>query len=153
MRDLATILTLFISLTITGNIIAQGSYAGTEPKLEYNTLLEKAKATNFNNELSAKVHQDQKNTYYAIDVSKLKSEYEQIRLLELSYNSTVIVNTGNDRSSNYYLFLVNNTLDKTDEEIFVLFDNYSQQSKTEMLDMTGEQMRLWLIQHDKYSKK
>ena len=144
---------IIISFAVVGPLHAQsGSYIGNEANIESGSLLSKASMTDFGDEISAKIFEDDKNTYYAVDVSKLDSKYEEIRILELSYANKVIVNTNSDKTKKYYLFLVNNTLNKSEEDIIVLFDDFSIQSKTEYEAMNNEQIRLWLIQHDKYSK-
>jgi hypothetical protein len=145
---------LIIPLAFTGSLYAQtGSYAGNEANIESGSLMSKANMTDFGDEICAKIFEDDKNTYYAVDVSKLASKYEQIRILELTYANKVIVNTSNDSTKNYYLFLVNNTLNKSEQDIITLFDGFSVQAKTELETMNNEQLRLWLIQHDKYSGK
>ena len=144
---------VIIFFVVTGSLKAQsGSYTGNEANIESGSLLLKASMTDFGDEISVKIFEDDKNTYYAVDVSKLDSKYEQIRILELSYADKIIVNTNSDKTKKYYLFLVNNTLDKSEEEIITLFDDFSIQSKAELEAMNNEQIRLWLIQHDKYSK-
>lgn len=144
---------MLLSIFISGSLYAQtGNYKGSEPNLNTIALLEKAKSTNFDDNISAKIFEDSKNAYYAVDVSKLASEYEQIRFLEFSYANNIVVNTSSNKAKKYYLFLVNNTLNKSEEEINNLFNNFSIQSKEELQNMNNEQVRLWLIQHDKYSK-
>ena len=129
------------------------SYMGTETKLSKAELLLKAESTDFNNSISTRLFHDEKNSYYAVDVSKLPSKYEKIRILELSFADNALVSIGSDENIKYYFFLVNNTLDKSSNEIQKLFNEFSVQSKTELQAMNDEQIRLWLIQHDKYSKK
>ena len=145
---------LMFAFSIPGLLHAQhDSYMGTETKLSDSELLSKAESTDFNDNISTKLFQDEKNSYFAVDVSKLPSKYEKIRILELSFADNALVSIGSDDSMKYYFFLVNNTLNKSADEIEKLFNEYSVQSKTELQAMNEEQIRLWLIQHDKYSKK
>ena len=140
---------LMLSLSFPGLLHAQNdSYMGNE-----NELLSKAESTDFSDNISAKLFQDEKNSYFAVDVSKLPSKYEKIRILELSFAGNTLVNIGSDKNMKFYFFLVNNTLNKTTEEINKLFNEFSVQAKAELQTMNEEQIRLWLIQHDKYSKK
>ena len=131
----------------------QGSYRGNEAKLSKSEILLKTKSLDFGDNISAEIYKDEKNTYYAVDISKLSSKYEKIRLLELSFADKALVNIGSDSSTGYYFFLVNNTLSKSSEEINKLFTGYLVKSQDELKLMNEEQLRLWLIQHDKYSKK
>lgn len=151
-----TILAIVLITTISfPNLLfsQHDSYAGKETKLTTSELLLKAEQTDFNKTISQKVFEDEKNTYYAVDVSLLSSKYEKIRLLELSYADKILVSIGTDNEKKYYFFLVNNTLEKSADEINNLFDSFSTQSKTELQSMNDEQKRLWLIQHDKYTIK
>ncbi len=145
---------LMLSLSFPGLLAAQhSSYAGDEAKLSQSILLSKAEVADYGEKISAKIFNDEKNTYYAVDVNKLSSAYEKIRVLELSFSDNALVNIGSDSNTGYYLFLVNNTLNKSTDEINNLFHKFLVQSKTELQEMNEEQIRLWLIQHDKYSKK
>jgi len=131
----------------------QGSYKGKEAKLSTSEILLKAESLDFGDNISAEIYSDIKNTYYAVDVSKLSSKYEKIRLLELSFADKALVNIGSDISSGYYFFLVNNTLNKSNDDIVSMFTGYMIQSQDELRLLNEEQLRLWLIQHDKYSKQ
>ena len=145
---------LMLTFSFSGILHAQdGGYMGNETKLAKSELLSKAKSADYGHNISAKLFQDEKNSYFAVDVSKLPSKYEKIRILELSFADNALVSIGSDDSMKYYFFLVNNTLKKSADEIEKLFNEYSIQSKTELQAMNEEQIRLWLIQHDKYSKK
>jgi len=146
-------LALILSLTMSGSLYAQqDSYAGNESKIDAASLLSEAKKANFDNNICVKIFKDVKNTYYAVDVSQLTSKYEKIRLLELSYEDKALVSMGSDNDVKYYFFLVNNTLDKTPQEVADIITNFLSQSKVEEKKLNSEQLRLWLIQHDKYSK-
>ncbi|MBC8319384.1 MAG: hypothetical protein H8E34_01540 [Bacteroidetes bacterium] len=137
-----------------GLLIAQhDSYKGIEAKFSENELLTMAGAADYGDNISAKIFEDEKNTYFAVDIGKLSSEYEKIRILELSYADNALVNIGSDKNMEYYLFLVNNTLNISSHEIIKVFDEFKVQSISELQVMNNEQLRLWLIQHDKYSKK
>ncbi len=145
-------ITLLLSLPLL--LHAQhDSYTGNEAKLFQNELVSKAEAANFGDKVSIKIHNDEKNTYYAFDVNKLSNKYERIRILELCYADNALVSIGSDKNMKFYLFLVNNTLNISTEEINNLFIEFIIQAETELQAMNEEQLRLWLIQHDKYSKE
>lgn len=129
------------------------SYIGSEAKLSKSELFSNAESTDFGDNINAKIFYDEKNTYYAVDVSKLASSFEKIRLLELTFDDKTLVNISSDINSKYYLFLVNNTLNTSTEDINNKFRKFCEQTKTELEEMNEEQLRLWTIQHDKYSKK
>lgn len=144
---------LILPFSFTGLLHAQqGSYIGTENSLSENELFAKATDADFGNNISTKIFEDVKNTYFAVDVSKLSSKYEKIRILELSYEDKALVSMGSDENTTFYFFLVNNTLNKSTEEIVGLLNDFLTRAKTELQAMNSEQLRLWLIQHDKYSK-
>jgi len=146
---------ILISLLVTGSLYAQqqGSYIGDEPSLESSSLLTKASMANFENGICAKIFEDNKNSYYAVDVSQLTSQYEKIRLLELSYKDRVLVSLGSDSDVKYYFYLVNNTLDRSSTEVAQIVTDFLLQSKDEENALNSEQLRLWLIQHDKHTNK
>ncbi len=143
-----------VTILFSGSIYSQqSSYMGTEAMINHSELLSKAKATDFGKSISAQIYKDSKNTYYAVDVKKLSSKYEKIRLLELSYADKVLVSMGADSDFNYYFFLVNNTMDKSPDYVYDVLNSFLSQSKEEEKTLSDEQLRLWLIQHDKYSIK
>lgn len=142
------------SLLFTGLLYAQQeNYKGQETNLSSEELIAKAQTVDFGDKLSNKIFDDEKNSYFAVDVNKLSSTYEKIRVLELGFENNTLVNISSDSNTGFYLFLVNNTLDKPEKEINSLFDEFQLQSKAELQKLNEEQLRLWLIQHDKYSKK
>lgn len=145
---------LIFSLSFNGLLYAQHkNYVRQETNLSTEELLDKAQNMDFGDNLSAEIFGDEKNAYYAVDVSKLSSAYEKIRILELGFSNNTLVVIGSDKNTGFYLFLVNNTLNKTTKDVNNLFDRFLTQSKAELKELNDEQLRLWLIQHDKYSKK
>lgn len=129
------------------------SYSGVEEVLNSSDLVLMANKISFGENLCESFHKDVKNTYYAVNASALNSKFEKIRLLELSYANDAIVNIGMSDDGVLYLYLVNNTLGKTNQTIQDLFSGFAIQAKEELEKMNDEQLRLWLIQHDKYFKK
>ncbi len=129
-KDSFITLLLILLLSFPHIIHAQNnSYKGTEANLAENDLLEIAKNSDFDNNVSMEIFKDEKNSYYAVDISKLTSTYEQIRILELSFANSTLVNIGSDKQTGFYLFLVNNKLNKSTEEINTLFNKFVSQSK------------------------
>ncbi len=152
-RPLITFI-LILSLSFTGLLHAQhDTYKGKEASLSMNELLALAETADFENKISVKIFSDEKNSYFAFDVTKLSSSYDKIRILELSFTNKTLVNIGSDKNTGFYFFLVNNSLKKSNEEIINLFNEFLELSKSELQNLNQEQVRLWLIQHDKYSKK
>ena len=145
---------IFTLITIPTLINAQsGNYGGKESNIYIEDLIEIADKTEFGDNISSYLMQDIKNKYYAVKVSKLATQFEKIRLLELSYEDNEIVSMGADENNIYYFFLVNNVLNKTKEDINYKLAEFSNTSKKEYQELNSEQLRLWLIQHDKYSNK
>jgi hypothetical protein len=131
----------------------QNSYTGEETKLQMETLIIKADSTEFGDNICPKIHEDEKNNYYALKLATLDSKYEKIRILELCYSSNELVHIGTDDKNNYYMFLVNKVLNLSDETINNKFVEFSDQSKEELNSLSNEQLRLWLLQYDKNSVK
>jgi len=149
-----TILLLTIIIFTGFNMLAQDSnYSGNEENISLDQLIEKAQSIDLSENLCSLIHEDLKNTYYVINANKLESKYEKIRLLELTYTDDALVSIGNNKDMTQFFYLTNNTLNKTTDDIQRLFEDFAVQSKSEMESIDTEQMRLWLIQHDKYSKK
>ena len=149
-----TAFTLMLFLSFTGLLNAQNdSYIENGTKLSESELLLKAESADYHDNISAKLFQDERNSYFAVDISRLPSKFEKIRILELCFADKTVVNIGSDNNMKFYYFLVNNTLNKSTKEINKLFFEFSVQAKAELQAMNEEQIRLWLLQHDKYSKK
>ncbi len=149
-----TILLLTIIIFTGFNMLAQDSnYSENEENISLDQLIEKAQSIDLSENLCSLIHEDLKNTYYVINANKLESRYEKIRLLELTYTDDALVSIGNNKDMTQFFYLTNNTLNKTTDDIQRLFEDFAVQSKSEMESLDTEQMRLWLIQHDKYSKK
>jgi len=128
-------------------------YLGKEANITNSELLNLADKVNFNGELFAKVYEDKKNTYYAIDSKAIESRYVKIRILEQSFTDTELVNIGSFVNDNYMLFLMNNVINKSEKDILNQFNSYHQTAVAEESSMNEQDMNEWLINHDKYSKK
>ena len=133
-------------MPITSNA-QNNSYAGDESDITTTFLMSKALEANFNNEISSQIWKDEKNTYYCIDINNIDSRYEEIRILEYCFKDNKIVNIGKD--DNYMYFLVNNTLNVDNKTVTDTFNKYHTKAIQEKQELNDEQMRLWLIQHDK----
>ncbi len=141
---------LMLFLFSTAFAVSQNKhYLGTEPDLPAAKLLQNAAKANFNGHMAAQIYKDDKNTYYAVNLQKIKSNYLKIRLLEQSYKSKYLVSISANIKADYLLFLVNNTLKKSNTQIVTLLESYLQKAKNEALTMNAEQMRLWLLSHQK----
>ncbi len=149
------VLTILVFLLILPGILnaQEGNYLGCEKKIHPEELLAKAMIADFSNNLSEKIYEDSKNSYFAVDVAKLNTKFERIRLLELSYSDDALVSIGTDENRLFYFFLVNNILNKTPEDINNTFIGFQTQATVESAKLNEEQLRLWLLQHDKFSKK
>ncbi|NQU34944.1 MAG: hypothetical protein HQ521_17085 [Bacteroidetes bacterium] len=149
------VLTILVFLLILPGILnaQEDNYLGNEKKIQPEELLAKAMIADFSNSLSEKIYEDSKNSYFAVDVEKLNTKFERIRVLELSYGDDALVSIGTDENRLYYFFLVNNILNKTPEDINSTFIDFQIQATTELAKLNDEQLRLWLLQHEKFSKK
>ncbi len=145
---------IFVFVVLSPLLLASqnSKYIGNENNIQNAELSNKSKSTNFNDKYSAQIYEDSKNTYFAIDIAKLNSKYLEFRILELCYGDKAIVSIGKDNTNEYYFFLVNNTLNKSAEEINQTFDDFLITATNELSKLNEEQIRLWLIQHDKSKK-
>jgi hypothetical protein len=130
-----------------------GHYLGKEKNIDNNFLLKKAGNTNFNNNPAALIFKDIKNSYYAVDLSKLPSRYEKIRFLEYTYNSKELTNIYNDINGKYMLFLVDNSLNIAPSRITDILSGFKSETEKELKGMNEQEVKTWLKEHDKYIKK
>lgn len=149
---LQSIFTIAVFFFVTVAYSQQGEYLGVEKDLTASELTDKANAADFDKGFAAKIYKDQKNTYYAINNSSIESRYIKIRILEQSYSDSELVNIGSSLKQDYLMFLVNNTLNASEDKIIDLFNDYYSIALKEETSMNEEAMTIWLIKHDKYSK-
>ncbi len=136
---------------ITGVVNAQNtSYLGTEDDITQNFLRTKALETDFGSDISKEIWKDSKNTYYCVDYSAFSTKFEKITILEATYTDNAIVSIGNDNQFMY--FLVNNTMNVDSLQVNATLTKFHNKALKELETMNDEQMRLWLIQHDKEKK-
>ena len=130
-----------------------GHYLGTERNINAGFLEAKAKSTNFGNHIAAKIYEDVKNSYYALSVKKIESDYVKVRLLEMVYKDNVLTSISGNINGDYLYFLVNKALNKSDKDIVSLFERYKTKAEKEEQSMSSESLKLWLEHHNKYGKK
>lgn len=148
------ILTLFSIIMLSSVTFTQNNkYLGNEKDISGSELIAKAQNTDFEAQIVKEIFSDEKNTYFALDNSSIESRYVKIRILEQSYSDKVLVNIGPDIDSGYMLFLVNNTLNKSQLDIVKLIDTFRVTALKEEASMNEESMKLWLSKHKKFSKK
>ena len=63
----------------------------------------------------------------------------------------MLVNIGASPTSTYSLFLVNNSLGKSEMETEQLVNDLINQVHTEAMQINEEQQQQWLLKNDKYS--
>lgn len=144
---------LLLCIFATTVFSQDNKYLGTEEDLTASDLIEIAKQTDFESDFVAKIHQDVKNTYYAIDNSKIDSRYVKIRIMYQTFSDNKIVNVGASIEDGYALFLVNNTLTGQDDEIIEMFNSYYDIAVKEETSMNEDDMIEWMKKNDKYRKK
>ncbi|PKP33010.1 MAG: hypothetical protein CVT99_03125 [Bacteroidetes bacterium HGW-Bacteroidetes-16] len=137
---------------ISLSLISQESkYLGTEPNITHEELLQKAANMDFKSDVFKAIYHDSKNTYYALLTEKISSRYEKIKLLEKISTDKSLVNIGASPTSPHSLFLVNNSLGKSETEIEQLVNDLIDQVHTEAMQINEEQQQQWLLKNDKYS--
>ena len=147
-----SILVIIIFFSVATMFAQQGKYLGVEKNVTTSELFVKANETDFINGFAAKIFEDQKNTYYAVDNSSIESKYIKIRILEQSYSDNELVNIGSSLKRDYMMFLVNNTLSVSEDKVIELFNEYYNIALKEESSMNEEAMTIWLNKHDKYTK-
>lgn len=146
---LLVIFTLFSS-----SMIAQEyKYLGTEPNITHEELLQKAAVLDFSAESFQEVYQDSKNTYFVFSTRNLENRVVKIKILELIAKDNTLVNIGASPDTDLNLFLINNSLGKTNDQIREIVHEYIIQSQNEVNQLTDEQQKQWLLENDKYTKK
>lgn len=151
---LRVILTLLSIVMLSSASFTQNNkYLGNEKDISGSELIAKAQNTSFQGQVVKEIYSDEKNTYFALDNSSIESRYVKIRILEQSYSDKYLVNIGPDIDSGYMLFLVNNSLNKSQEDIIKLLDTFRVAAVKEEASMNEEAMNLWLSKHKKFSKK
>jgi len=151
---LRVILTLLSIVMLSSASFTQNNkYLGNEKDISGSELIAKAQNTSFQGQVVKEIYSDEKNTYFALDNGSIESRYVKIRILEQSYNDKYLVNIGPDIDSGYMLFLVNNSLNKSQEDIIKLLDTFRVVAVKEEASLNEEAMNLWLSKHKKFSKK
>lgn len=143
----------FLIIIISTASAQENNYSGTEKELQASELFTMANSADYSDNICANIHKDEKNTYYSLDVSSFSTKYEKIRILEFIYGNDAIVSIGMNPDKTKYLFLVNNTLNNSEQNVQDAFKDFMVQSKNELNKLNEEQLRLWLIEHDKYLKE
>ena len=143
-----TLLVFVISILCSTGLYSQSYQHDSDT---HQKLVEKAKKTDFEG-LTSIISFDKQNNYYAVKTSSIKSRYIKIRILEQSYEDDYLVNIGTFNNLEYLLFLVKKTPDTESINVEKLIDNYNTTAIQELDKLDSEQVRLWLLQHDKYIK-
>ncbi len=144
------LLFVFIAFMPSFLVAQQDNYMGKEKQITITDLeFERAKLK-FDEALSMQIFQDEKNTYFAVDASKLASRYEKLRLIDLTYGDKYLVNIGSNPAESFFYFLVNNTILEEVADVKLMFEEYAQKAKDELNQMTTDELNQWLAKHDKY---
>lgn len=150
MMRFTSILLLMACMHLSALYAQEDKYLGTEKQITLDDLKVIAKQTPFEGNLTVQIHEDVKNTYFAVDATQLASRYEKIRLIELIYSDKKLVNIGANPNDNCFFFLVNNIMLGEKDDILLLFNKYAKQAKEEYNDLSADQRQQWLKEHDKY---
>jgi hypothetical protein len=143
---------LFLCFFATQSFSQESKYLGKEKDLSASDLIAKAEQTNFKADFVAEIYKDVKNTYYAIDNSRIDSRYVKIRIMYQTFSDNKIVNVGAAIKEGYSLFLVNNILTGEDNEIIEMFNSYYNIALKEEASMNEDEMIEWMNKNDKYRK-
>lgn len=144
------LLMLVFTATPIITIGQNSSYLGKEKDINKDFLRVKADNAVFADDICTSIYQDEKNSYYCINISSFESKFEEIRLLEYSYSDRHVVSLGKDNQFLY--FLVDNVHNLNNIDVVSIFKEFHEKAIQEKESLNAEQMRLWLIQHDKDTK-
>ena len=131
-------------------ISQQDRYLGTEKQITQEDLDQMMEEVSFGEAFSKQIHKDEKNTYFAFDASKLVSRFEKLRLIELIYDDTYLVNIGADPDEPFFFFLVNNVVMDEIGEVEAVFTEYATRAGNDYRNMSPEERQQWLLKHDKH---
>ena len=112
-----------------------------------------ADQANFQENIATAIYIGSKSTFFAIQVSDLSSRYVELRILEQVYLDKEIVHIGMSRDLDFILFLVNNKLSISNNDIVLKFNNYHTTALKEIKSMSKDQLANWLLAHDKSEKE
>lgn len=147
---------IFVIIAIIASIGAtyaqNDQYLGKNKDVYLDELIQKAQNTDFSNGVSALIFSDEKNAYFAVDESRIESDYVRIRILEQSYSDKHIVNIGPGTGSSFIIFLVNNDFNVPTDKIIEDLENFYKKAKKEESLLTDEQKKDWLSKHNKFTK-
>jgi len=146
---------MLVSILILTNLTfsQNNKYLGKEKDITLSELLLKADNTNFEDQIVKRIYSDEKNSYFALKNNTISSKYVKVRILEQSYQDKSLVNIGPEMDDGYMVFLVNNTLNKSDNEIINLFESWRQKAVREMNSMGEAEMKKWIDEHIKFYTK
>ena len=144
-------ITLLVFATLI--LYSTGLFAQSHKKesVTHQKLFEKAKNTEFKG-FTSMISFDDHNYYYAVKTSDIKSRYIKIRLLEQTFEDDYLVNIGTFDNLEYMVFLVKKIPGRENRDIEKIIVDYYNIANQELNKLDSEQTRLWLLQHDKYTK-
>lgn len=150
MMRLTSIFFLMVCIQLATVHAQDDRYLGSEKKITLDDLKVIMEQSPFEGNLAVQIHQDVKNTYFALDATLLASRYEKVRLIELIYSDKNLVNIGANPNDDCFFFLVNNVMLGEKDDMLLLFDKYAAMAKGEYDGLSADQRRQWLKEHDKY---
>ena len=102
----------------------------------------------FNDKFVLLAESDATNNYYIADFSKLKSRFEKVFFLNLTFQTQKLVNLTADLSTERIWFLANHQY--SEKEIIALFIRLEEQTEKKNVDLTEDEKKGWLKDNDKY---
>ncbi|MDG2080895.1 MAG: hypothetical protein P8J47_03830 [Bacteroidales bacterium] len=140
-------------LSIPQYVVSQGINKVDISSLTVIELSEMAKSMEFINGPSENFANDQTNNYYVLSTQDIEHKFVTFYILEQSYNSDFLVNIGSSSELELHFFLVNKVHGKTDLDIYTEFNAYIDKANNALENMNQEQLRLWELQHNKFTAK
>jgi hypothetical protein len=140
-------------LLIPQYVVSQGINKVDISSLTVNELSKMVESREFASGPYENFANDQTNNYYVLSTQDIEHKFVTLYILEQSYNSNFMVNIGSSSDLDLHFFLVNKVHCKTDLDIYTELNTYIDKANNAIESMNQEQLRLWELQHNKFSSK
>ncbi|MCP4910831.1 MAG: hypothetical protein GY907_08995 [Bacteroidetes bacterium] len=147
------VFSMALILLIPQYVVSQGINKVDISSLTVNELSKMVESREFASGPYENFANDQTNNYYVLSTQDIEHKFVTLYILEQSYNSNFMVNIGSSSDFDLHFFLVNKVHGKTDLDIYTELNTYIDKANNAIESMNQEQLRLWELQHNKFSSK
>jgi hypothetical protein len=143
----STALLLLFFLGLSGTLFAQKAN-GTEINPGDPAFRAKYDKVDFKGKLAVKILSDETNNYYMVDFSRMKTRFEKVLFLNLSYQDKSIVNMEGDLSHDRIWYL--SAKQNKGKDVLKKFDGIYAKMKEQEKTMSEKQQFEYLRKADKF---